>query len=186
MKRLHLITGAGVALMAIWYLLVFVPGQKKLTATREEASALKAQIDNISLTVAQLPQILKTRAALDSALSRLREGMYSRDELLGLFADCKRLAADHRLRLIEIAPPVDELIRIYEATRTDTLPQFLHLTLKLRGDYMAIGRFSEALENAPFFRGIVQTQLAGQVERPGPIDATIGFKAMVGEIPEAS
>lgn len=185
MKRLYAIGGIGVGLLALWYLVLFVPGQRKLTSIRDETSALKAQIDNLSLTVAQLPQALKTKRALDSALARLREGMYSREELLGLFADCERLAVAHRLSLVEIAPPVDELIRIYEATRTDTLPQFLNLTLRLRGDYLALGRFSEALEGAPFFRGIVSTQLAGHVERPGPIEATIGFKAMVGEIPEA-
>jgi hypothetical protein len=82
--------------------------------------------------------------------------------------------------LIEITPPVSELLELNSLVPTAGEPQFLSLNIVMRGDYVAFGRYVELLERADYFQSVQSCVIIGREANNGQVTFSLGFKALLG------
>ena len=146
----------------------------------------KAQLNDFNNTLNQLPVAVQTHKDLQRKLDEENSKLYAKGDLLRLFADLRSKAGSYHLHLVEISPPVSELLALNRSLPDSTAPQFLNMTVGLTGDYLDLGQFVTDLEQSPYFRGVNNCSINGSATTPGTLQIYIGFKAMLGIVAEAS
>jgi hypothetical protein len=95
-------------------------------------------------------------------------------------------AQAHSLRLVQISPPISELLELNRQAAVDNAPLFLNLTLDLRGRYIDFGQFIGELETKPYFRSVKNCVVRGGQTTEPAVDMTVSFKALIGTAEVAS
>lgn len=179
-RRLVAYSLAGAAMTALWLFLIYLPAERERASLRSAIAQADWQLQDFQRVIRELPAYAETSRELARRKERLNSSLYAKEDILNLFRRIGAEASSHNLRLLDISPPVDELLALNRASPDRDEPQFLNITVGLRGRYLDFGRFVEDLEKAPFFRGENSCWLRGdQTPRP-EIDLTISFKALIG------
>jgi hypothetical protein len=187
MKRRWGIYGAVAALLVIafTYLAVLPYGQERRSATSRIVEQT-AELQKLGAFTSAMPSLLEARRQLESRRIDLQSRLFARADILRLFDDLTAGAEDCGLTMVEISPPVEELLRLSEA-RSDTLkPLFLNLTVQLEGDYLDFGRFVEVVERAEYSRAVNRCIISGAPDGSKPLQFTLAFKALLGTREEKS
>ncbi len=174
---------ATVAVVVLWTMFLYAPEKNRQNMTAARVAEAQAQLADFQNTTNQLPLLLKARDQLNTTLQELNSKLYAKHELIRLFDLLKADAADNGVRLQEISPSVTELLNANSAQRTDSLPQFLNMTLRLSGDYLSFGRYVESLERASYFHGINRCHIASG-DKNTPAVFVVGVSTLLAGMPE--
>ena len=187
MKRRFGIYGAvGLIMIAVWAWLLLIPHLQKRQEIRKTTAARQTELAEVSRFTLQMPSFLEAQERLESQRIDLESKLFAKAEILHLFQDLKKGAQQERLTLLEITPPVEELLHLQEV-RSDTLrPAFLNLSVTVEGDYLSFGRFVQALEAADYTREINRCIITGSPDGSRPLQCMLSFKALLGSHQEAS
>ncbi|MCM2271537.1 MAG: hypothetical protein NDJ18_03155 [candidate division Zixibacteria bacterium] len=179
-SRLTMI-GVGTALLlGLWLVLLYLPTRARQTKVQSQVLAAKTQLDDYKATLAQLPTMIQARAAIQAKLRSSNSSLYAKKDLVKLFDDLKGKAGLHGLKVVEITPPVTELLSLNQLLPEAGEPQFLNLTVVLRGDYINFGHFVQQLEQTIYFRDVRSCVISGRENNDGQATYSLGFKALLG------
>lgn len=184
-KRSAIYIAAGMGLALLWYLVAYRPLDASLGAVREKTSAAEAQLADYNETVKRLPEYLKANETLETLRAKLNSSLFAKSDILDLFRQLSRDAADHRLELVQISPPVEELLELNRQAIAKSEPQFLNVTLDFKGRYMDFGRYIGHLEARPYFQAINNCYIRGNQILQPTVDMAVSFKALLGTLEES-
>jgi len=186
MKRIDTMYAAVVVVAAaVWFALLLQPNLNEQTALKMEGDSIRSRLDQFRATMAELPGYVQTQQELASAKRKLNARLYAKDDILDLLKLLQREAEEAGLVLIDITPPVEELLELGKASRQN-LPDFLNLRLQLSGNYIDFGRYVGLLEGSPFFRGANYCRVVASSEAETPTHYVFAFKALLGSIEEST
>jgi Tfp pilus assembly protein PilO len=184
-KRLVIYVTVGLVLGAVWMFVLHRPLVERRSLVAEQTRHAEAQLADYVHTIAQLPKYLQTSEALGAQRNELNSSLYAKDDILKLLDRISGVAAAHNLAVLEITPPVADLIQINTLSDLSNEPQYLDLTVDIRGQYADFGRFVSFLEKEPYFRSINDCSIRGGQTIQQELDFSIGFKALLGTSKEA-
>jgi Tfp pilus assembly protein PilO len=185
-NRVPLIVALGIGLIAGFYMVALKPYLAQKTELWQQLSQSKAELADFNQTLSQMPSVVETRKQLQRQLDELNSHLYAKAELVSLFDELKGRARASHLELLEISPPVAELLALNRQAVDSVSPQFLNLSVGLKGEYLEFGQFMTDLENAPYFRGVTACYLSDPVGSPRELQIVVEFRAMLGLTQEAS
>ncbi|MBD3257744.1 type 4a pilus biogenesis protein PilO [candidate division GN15 bacterium] len=176
---------AAAALSAVWFVFVF----SGMNEQRSEIDALvaetEAQLHDYESTIQSLPEFLARSKNLEAFKRQLNSSLYDKSEILKLLQQITQDAVDNGLTVVEITPPVIELLELNRVADVSDEPLFLNLTLDIHGDYVGFGKYVAELERKPYFRTISACNLRGARGIPY-LECSITFKALIGTPLEGS
>jgi hypothetical protein len=185
-RRAALYAAAVLAVGGIWYALVYLPGTDQRAQLRLEIAEAERQLDDFNRTMKELPGFLKISRSLESLRHDLNSSLYAKSDILELFRQITQDAVTHNLKVLEISPPVEELLQL-NRTSGDTLqPQFLNIRLDMSGRYVDFGKYITRLESTPYFRAINRCHIRGDRTPTAELDMTISFRALIGSWEESA
>jgi hypothetical protein len=170
---------AGSTLVALWLTMIFLPHLRQRTRLDVAIAQAEWQLGDFNRLVRELPAFMQMHRELTLRRQRLNSSLYAKQDILELFRQLGISASEHDLDLVEISPPVDELLKLNRIDVDSNEPQFLNITLGLRGTYTDFGRFVEDLEAAPYFRGVNSCYLRGDPTPKPAIDGAVSFQALI-------
>jgi hypothetical protein len=179
-RTLSTYSGIGLAMLASWYLLLFVPLNKERVEARLRTAKAEQELAEYQRIMLQLPVYLETYSNLEKTRLDQNDGLYARDQILDLFNLLIEQAQQHRLKVVEISPPVEELLLLNSIQPGTNQPPFLNLTVKLQGGYVDFGKYVRFVEGAEFYRGINRCLVTTAVDDTAPTSCTISFQALLG------
>jgi Tfp pilus assembly protein PilO len=168
-------------LILLWYNLGYTPVQKELAVLHNQVAASQAQLDDFQTTVAQLPHLIKASAELSEQKQRQASVLFGKNEVLRLVDEISANARVQHLTIVEIEPPVSELLALRSSAATPGEPLFLNITVRIKGDYVGFGQFVELMERLPYYRGANFCSILGTPDQANPPVFSLGFKALLGE-----
>ena len=177
---------AGMGLIVVWYFAAFIPISAKLESVRQTTIDTEKQLEDYNRTGIELPKFLEANKNLEILRSELNSSLFAKSDILDLFRQLSQDAQGYGLELVEISPPVSELLKLNRQAIEDNEPQFLNVQLDLKGQYIAFGKFVEHLETQPYFRSINRCMVRGAQESQPTVDMTVAFRALLGSIKEQS
>lgn len=169
-------------MIALWYFLLYVPTHSELQSTREEITTTENQLADYSRTIEQLPAFIQADQNLEVMRRQLNSSLYAKNDILKLFRELTRDAETNGLKLIQISPPVSELLELNNQASADNKPLLLDITLDFQGRYIDFGQFISRLETKPYFRSARSCLIRGQLTPSPAIDMSLSFKALLGTV----
>ncbi|MFQ6007760.1 MAG: hypothetical protein ACE5K8_02305 [Candidatus Zixiibacteriota bacterium] len=182
-------TVAGIGLMFVWFLLVFVPLHKERVRLETQILESQRQLEDFKRRVSEVPQFIEARQKLIEQRALLSSKLYTKGDLIKLFEQLERQAQSENLTITEISPPIEELLYLNSLVPDSTQPQFLNLDLKLDGNYIGFGKFVGHVEQSNYFRGINECQIMADKETRGTdghVQFQLGIKALLGNFKDKS
>ena len=179
-SRLTMIGLGAVLLFGLWLVLLYLPTTARQTRVQSQVLAAQTQLDDYKATLAQLPTMIQARAAIQTQLSASNSSLYAKEDLVKLFDELRGKAGLHGLKVVEISPPVSELLALNQIIPEEGEPQFLNLTVVLRGGYINFGHFVQQLEQTTYFRDVRSCVISGRETNDGLVTYSLGFKALLG------
>ena len=165
-------------LAVVWLAVVMYPIERDRAEFLRRSETAERQLIDFQTTVQQLPVFIESQRRMEALKNALHSRLYSKEDVLELFDRIQSSASEHGLKVVEISPPVEELLALNRQAPQDGRPQFLNLQLTLAGDYVAFGRFVASIEDAPYFRGINGCMI-NHFEDVDGITANFGFRALL-------
>lgn len=174
----------GVGLFLAWTFLLFMPAGNESDRLAQELTTVNQKVRQLEHDVAQLPNILRTKKGLSEKEKHQAINLFTSREILSLLEKIGRKCDAYHLDIEEVRPPVEELIRLQRVRQELGQPQFLNITLVLKGSFAKFGQFVSDLERAPYFRGVNYSRLQSAAVRSAPSQFMIEFKVLLGRISE--
>lgn len=178
-QRIGMYLAAGAALTAVWFFFIYANLSETHRIVQSHIDETAAQLDDYEKTVQSLPEFLATSKNLDEFKRQLNSSLYDKSEILKLLQQITQDAADRNLTIVEISPPVLELLELNRVADVSDEPLFLNLTLNIQGDYLDFGKYVARLESRPFFRNINACNVRGARGIPY-LEFTLSFRAIIG------
>ncbi|MEO0077586.1 MAG: type 4a pilus biogenesis protein PilO [candidate division WOR-3 bacterium] len=149
-RRVLLIGIAIYVLLAVvaWFALYQPRFQARRQATAE-VSELKEQIRSTQERISQMPRLRQRKSDLESSISGMWQRVVPRSEMLSMLRRLADLAAQRRVRFLEIAPPGLDTLLQEETPAAQVRP--IPFVVTSQGRYIDIGRYVEGLEEFPYF-----------------------------------
>jgi Tfp pilus assembly protein PilO len=185
-QRVAIYASGVLSMLVLWYFIAYTPALENLTSVRSEVDTAVRQLADYSRTIQQLPEFLTANARLEAVRKELNSSLYAKSEIMDLFHQLTSDAQNHSLQLVQISPPVSELLELNRQASVDNVPLFLNLTLDFRGQYVDFGRFIGDLELKPYFRSVGTCVIRGAQTPEHTIDMSLSFKALIGTREAAS
>ncbi len=184
-QRVLLYSAGAVGLLLLWLVFVYNPITAERKKVAQESVALEAQLADFVDVVSRMPEYVTTLNQLRTYTHELQSTLYAKDEILQMLKNLNREARANELAIVDITPPVNELLELNRTTSTDE-PLFLNITLTLTGNYVGFGKYVNELEKATFFRGINHCRITKPTEEESPVSIVVGFKTLLGRVRETS
>lgn len=172
----------GVAMLILWTILVFVPQRNQYLQTSTKIAQAERSLADFERTVMLLPDFVKTHRNLTRKIDSLNSSLYTKENILNLFDQFYQIAGKNRMKIVEITPPVEELLRINRVNPDSTKLMILNVSIKVHGAYNDFGRFVSSMEEADFFRGSNFCSIFGTYNWKRPVLYNFGFKSLLGSL----
>jgi len=185
-KRIFLYIASGAILTAIWMVAIYIPYQKKNIQTRSDLVETKRQLQDYERTLVTLPEFIKSYEGIQSSRNHLLAKLYTKNDILKLFEKFYSDAEKRKLKIKEIIPPVEELLRLNKLVADTTQPLYLNINIRLEGKYTDFARFVKQIEDAEFYRGTNICQIIGSREDLFTLSFLYSFRALLGSSGEVS
>jgi len=166
-------------LSAGWYYGVYTPTKNQLDAVDQKIASAQTQLVDYRSTVAQVPALLRASSELGARKLSQNSVLFGKQDILKMFDQVTDEAGGEHMSVVEIAPPLSELLSLNAAARNPGEPLFLNMTVRVMGDYVGFGRFVERVERLPYFRGVNNFSILGTVDKSSPLVYSVGFKAIL-------
>jgi len=185
-SRIGIYLAGAIVVSGVWLFLLYTPAKVEQKAIQEETASVQEQMDDYNRTISELPKAIRTSSDLAAFRDQLNSSLYAKEDILQLFEQLNSAAIDKHLELIEISPPVEELITLNRTVNSSGEPEFLNITLNLNGQYSDFGKFVSDLEKAPYFRSVSACNIGLDRDRPNTLDFKLSFRALLGSIEESA
>ncbi len=185
-KSLTIYFSVGAAMAIAWLFVALFPYSKNYSAIDIQVLEARNKLTDYQQTTLLLPEFIKTRNELAQKKAELNSSLYTKENILSLFEQFYALADRNRVRIVEITPPLEELIQINRVVPDSVGLMFLNMTLKVEGDYQDFGRLLGDLEAEPFYRGPNHCNIIGTDDSKRIIQYQIGFKSLLGNLKDKS
>lgn len=172
----------GFAMIVIWMLAIFQPTYKEYKETATQVSEAEQKLQDFQSTIMLLPQMVKTREELSKRKERINSSLYTKENIISLFKSFTSLAKQNKVDIVEITPPIEELLKINRVTPDSSQLMFLNISLRIEGDYRDFGRFVSSLEQQEYYRGPNHCNIVSTYDRRSPIQYHLGFKSLLGSL----
>lgn len=179
-RRVGIYGGTVLALVVLWGYMVYVPYQAKARLAETQGAETQRQLREVEQFTLQLPVFLQDQQELDRQRIDLESKLYAKADVLMLLADLRLQASEFGVRVEEMSPPIEELLVLNETVARNDSPQFLNVEIILSGDYVALGRFVQRLEQSEYTRGINRCVITGARDGTEPLQMQLGFRALLG------
>jgi len=131
---------------------VFVLYQPRLKARRTnaaQAAQLQKQLDDTRARVKGIGQLRAHVAELQQSNAQFIARVVPRGQMLSMLRQLAQLAADRKVRFLEIAPPSLDSLLLQESP---TAPlRSVPFMVTVQGRYIDIGQYVESLDKFPYF-----------------------------------
>jgi Tfp pilus assembly protein PilO len=149
-RRVLIVALAAYLLVAIFA--VFVLYQPRLAARQRnaaQAAQLQKQLDETRARVKGIGKLREKVADLQKTNAEFVARVIPRTQMLSMLRRLAQLAADRKVRFLEIAPPsLDTLLQ----TESSTAPlRSIPFLVTVQGRYLDIGQYVESLDKFPYF-----------------------------------
>lgn len=179
--------GAGLGLGFLWFFFIFGPNRLERENQKALINEALSQLADFDRIMSTLPTSLTASENLEAARVDLMSHLYAKTDILQLFDQLEATAEGTNLRPIEIRPSIRELLQLNSLVPTSDQPLFVNIEMRLRGGYLDCGRFIQALEHQPYFRGVSYCRLSAERKTSEQLlSLEIGFKAMLGLLEDRS
>ena len=179
-KRVYILGTLAVGLTVAWLTLVYAPHHRAQERLSREAEEVRQKLNDYDIAMASVGNSMKTHETLRQLRNELDSRLYTKTDVLQLFELLKQQADKQKLELLEISPPINELLQLNRTVPDSAAPQFLNINLKLRGHYTDFGRFVKEIEKSDHFRSIRHCQILRSLDQPEPPSCQLTFKSLLG------
>lgn len=173
---------AACAMIGLWFLFAFQPHFKDYNEITYKIDEAKQKLGDFEKTILLLPEIVKKRDELAQRKEQISSSLYTKENILSLFDKFYSLARTHKVEIVEVTPPIEELLRINRVSPDSSQLMFLNISLRIEGDYRDFGRFVASLEKEEFYRGPNHCNIVATNDRHDPIQYHLGFKSLLGSL----
>lgn len=167
-------------LCLVTLLAILMPMHRQQLELSERVSREKARLADFKTTLENLPAYLDKSADLKTIKRNLADKLYTRFEVLSLLHHLYLDAEKHKLEIIEVTPPINELLQLNRIVSDSLQPLFLNVYLKIDGQYSDFGKFVQSVEKSDYFRGTNNCQIIGSKEETHSLDFHFGFRVLLG------
>lgn len=181
-SRLIGYTFFAVAMLILWTFLIFVPQHTLYLKTSYEIIQAEKNLADFEKTVLLLPSFVKTHEALTKKIENLNSSLYTKENILNLFEQFYSIAGKNKMKIVEITPPVEELLRINRINPDSTKLMILNVSIKVNGAYSNFGKFVSSMEEALFFRGSNYCSIISTLKLKSPVLYDFGFRSLLGSL----
>jgi Tfp pilus assembly protein PilO len=171
---------AGFTIAGAWYWLLFLPGEMSLAKVRARTAEASATLDDFRKTIGDFEQIAQSSENLDSLRQSLNTTLYSREQIVAMFESLEQNARSHKLVTVEIAPSVEELLRVANLQNAAGVPQYLNFGFTVTGRFHDFGAFIQQIEESPLCQGITRCQIVSSPLPTEPSTFHVRLKALLG------
>ena len=151
LERRVLIIGLAVYLLLaifVWFAL-YQPRLKARQRNAAQAAQLQKQLDDTRERVKGIGALREQVAELQQANAQFIARVVPRSQMLSMLRQLAQLAADRKVRFLEIDPPsLDTLLQQESPTAPLRSVPFL---ITVQGRYIDIGQYVESLDKFPYF-----------------------------------
>lgn len=179
-RRTIIYGGTILALIVAWGYVVWMPHARKTRAAEALAEDTRRQLAEVQQFTLNLPDFMETQERLEAERTDLNSRLYAAADIMALLDELRDQADLHQLRVIEITPPIEELLRINDALTKSTDPQYLNVDILISGDFVSLGKFVQQIEHKEYTRGINRCIIVGVRDGSEPLQMQLGFRAMLG------
>jgi len=179
---MHLVLG--VVLLGAWFFAALLPYFAKYSAVGNQVIEAEQKLADFQQTILFLPDFVKTRNELAQRKAELNSSLYTKDNIVSLFEKFYLLADKNHVQIVEITPPLEELLQINRILPDSVGLIFLNISLRIEGNYQDFGRLVSALEEEPFYRGPNHCNIVGTYDRHLEIQYHFGFKSLLWSLKE--
>ncbi len=179
------IAGA-VASALLWHFFAYIPVVQQTNASQQRLQEAEEQLADFEQTILDLPQYLDTKKRLERFRESLNSRLYAKGDILQLFRRLSLEAGQRKLTVVEITPPLTELLQLNESGSAISAPEFMNVTLDLEGGYVDFGQYVRFVEQADFCHGLNLCEITTGDEKDGMARLRLGFKALLGGGQEGS
>ncbi len=179
-RRITAYSIAALMLTLVWLMLIYLPTLQRKQSLDTRIIEAEQQLEDFNRTMEELPRYLQTSNNLERFKDELNSSLYAKSDILELLEQITLDAVDNGLTVVEISPPVTELLELNRATDLENEPQFLNITLSLSGQYLDFGKYISQLETTPYFRKINSCTTRGARQMEPKVSFTVSFKALIG------
>lgn len=171
-----------VVMLILWTFLVFVPQHTLYLETSSNIIQAEKNLADFKRTVLLLPAYVKTHEDLTKKIESLNSSLYTKENILNLFDQYYTIAKKNKMKIVEITPPVEELLRINRVNPDSTKLMILNVSIKVNGSYDNFGRFVSSMEEALFFRGSNHCSILSTYNNKSPVLYNFGFRSLLGSL----
>ncbi|MBU8932382.1 MAG: hypothetical protein KOO62_00095 [candidate division Zixibacteria bacterium] len=175
--------GAGLALIAIWFFMIYAPycqDKERQLSSNDNALRQLTDFDNI---MSGLPSFLSVSEDLEATRLDVVSHLYAKTDIIELFDHLEQIAYKGNLKPLEISPSIRELLYMNTLITTTAQPLFVNIDMRLSGGYTDCGRFIQTLEQTPYFRGINYCRMIkGTSDNRHALSLEVSFRAMLGHL----
>ncbi len=160
-RRVLLIGLAVCVLLGIfaWFVL-YQPRVQSQRRSSAEAAEVQKELDETRERVKQTPRLRQRVAELQEANAAFSARVMPRSEMLTMLRRLASIAAQYRVRFLEIAPPgLDTLLQ--EETSSNPL-RSVPFYATVQGRYIDVGKYIESLDKFPYFVRVPDVEVAGR------------------------
>ncbi len=172
--------GTIAAMVVLWGYLVWIPHARKTQAADRLAEETRRQLAEAQQFTLQLPAFMDTQERLQAQRIDLNSRLYAAADIMALLRELRDQAAELNLRVIEITPSIDELLRLNQALTRSSEPQYLNIEILLSGEFVSLGEFVRHIEHEEYTRGINRCIMSGARDGSEPLQMQFGFRALLG------
>ena len=151
LERRVLIIGLAVYLLLaifVWFAL-YQPRLKARQRNAAQAAQLQKQLDETRARVKGIGRLREQVAELQQTNAQFIARVVPRAQMLSMLRQLAQLAAERKVRFLEIAPPsLDSLLQQESPTAPMRSVPFL---ITMQGRYIDIGQYVESLDKFPYF-----------------------------------
>jgi hypothetical protein len=134
-RRLIVLISAAAAL-AGWYYGIYGPTRQQLETVDRQILDAETQLRDYQSTIAQVPLLLRASSELGDKKRRQNSVLFAKQDILKMFDQVTREAQGERMSVVEITPPLSELLTLNAARKNPGEALFLNLTIRVMGDYV--------------------------------------------------
>lgn len=173
LERRVLIIGLAIYLVLgiIAVFLLYQPRLKTRQQNAAQAAQLQRQLDETRERVKGIGRLRERAAELQQANVQFIARVVPRSQMLSMLRQLAQMAADRKVRFLEIAPPsLDSLLQQESpAAPLRTVP----FTVTVQGRYVDVGQYVESLDKFPYFVRVPDFEVSAREDIRPEIEAKL-------------
>ncbi len=183
LERRVLVIGLAVCILLAVFA-VFVLYQPSLRARQHnagEAAKLQKQLDETRARVKGIGRLRERAAELQQANAQFIARVVPRTQMLSMLRQLAQMAADRKVRFLEIAPPsLDTLMQ----QETPTAPlRSVPFLVTVQGRYIDIGQYVESLDKYPYFVRVPDFEVTAREDIRPEVEAKLLVNVVASSLP---